>query len=46
MRKISLCLALSLVLLTGCDPPSIVPTADNGQPAPHIDLRDEAARPA
>ncbi|QQP94753.1 hypothetical protein [Lysobacter enzymogenes] len=45
MRKLSLCLALSLVLLTGCEPPEIQPTAAGSHPAPHIDLSDNAAQP-
>lgn len=43
MRKLSVCLALSLVLLTGCDPPEMVPTASSQHQAPHIDLSDDAA---
>ncbi|SDY87507.1 hypothetical protein SAMN04487939_107137 [Lysobacter sp. yr284] len=48
MRKLSLCLAASLVLtlLTGCYPPPVMnPTADHPQPAPHVEL-DQPAAPA
>ena len=42
MHKLLVCLALSLVLLTGCEPPDVIPTAK--QAAPHIDLSDNAAQ--
>ena len=42
MRKFLVCLALSLVLLTGCEPPDVIPTAK--QAVPHFDLSDNAAQ--
>lgn len=46
MRKLSFCLALSLVLLTGCEepvPPQIVPTTAGQSPAPQVELGEPAA---
>jgi len=42
MRKLLVCLALSLVLLTGCEPP--IPGATAKQAAPHLDLSDDAGQ--
>lgn len=44
MRKLSICLALSLVLLTGCEPPELLSPTASGQAAPHIDLSDSATQ--
>lgn len=44
MRKFSVGLALCLVLLTGCYPPDVIPTAQQ-HAAPHLDLSGPAAQP-